>query len=232
MKVILNFILITILKIVSTISISYHTKVNLTSFKFMLKYRKKDTIIRGGYIGSNVNFLDGFNVFGTPEIYGNVNIGKYTTICGPSTRICSTINTIEIGNYCSIASNVIIQEFYHRMDLPTTYGIYSKILNIHDEKLQKISKGSIIISDDVWIGSNSVILSGVKIGRGAIIGAGAVVTKDVDPYTIVGGNPAKTIRKRFSDNYIQKLELSKWWTWGREEILQNKDFFLISDNDK
>ena len=75
-----------------------------------------------------------------------------------------------------------------------------------------------MIGNDVWIGYETVILSGVTIGDGAIIGSRAVVTKDVPPYTIVGGVPAKTIRKRFSDDDIEALQKMKWWDWPIEQI--------------
>lgn len=82
-------------------------------------------------------------------------------------------------------------------------------------------KGDIIIGNDVWIGYEAVILSGVTIGDGAIIGTRAVVTKDVPPYTIVGGVPAKTIRKRFSDATIAALLQINWWDWPEEKIKQH-----------
>ena len=87
------------------------------------------------------------------------------------------------------------------------------------------SKGDVILAEDVWVGSNVVILSGVKIGRGAIIAAGSVVTKDVAPYSIVGGVPAKVIKMRFSDEVIKKIENSRWWEWNTKSILENKEFF-------
>ena len=80
------------------------------------------------------------------------------------------------------------------------------------------NKGDIIIGNDVWIGYEAVIMSGVTIGDGAIIASRAVVTKDVPPYTIVGGVPAKTIRKRFSDDDIAALQKMKWWDWPIEQI--------------
>ena len=81
------------------------------------------------------------------------------------------------------------------------------------------NKGDIVVGNDVWIGYEAVILSGVKIGDGAIVGARAVVTKDVPPYTIVGGVPAKPIRKRFPDDIIAKLLKSRWWDLPPAEIL-------------
>ena len=83
------------------------------------------------------------------------------------------------------------------------------------------NKGDIVIGNDVWIGYEAVILSGVTIGDGAIIGTRAVVTKDVPSYTIVGGVPAKPIRKRFDEETIQKLEEIRWWDWEEERIKRN-----------
>ena len=83
------------------------------------------------------------------------------------------------------------------------------------------NKGDIVIGNDVWIGYEAVILSGVIIGDGAIIGTRALVTKDVPPYTIVGGVPAKPIRKRFDEETIQKLEEIRWWDWEEERIKKN-----------
>ena len=80
------------------------------------------------------------------------------------------------------------------------------------------NKGDIVVGNDVWIGYQAVVLSGVKIGDGAIIGARAVVTKDVPPYTIVGGVPAGPIRKRFDDDTIRRLQAVRWWDWEPERI--------------
>ena len=83
------------------------------------------------------------------------------------------------------------------------------------------NKGDIIVGNDVWIGYEAVILAGVMIGDGAIIGTRAVVTKDVPPYTVVGGVPAKPIRKRFNDETVTELLKLKWWDWSEEKISQN-----------
>lgn len=85
------------------------------------------------------------------------------------------------------------------------------------------NKGDIVIGNDVWIGFEAVILSGVTIGDGAIIGTRAVVTKDVPPYTIVGGIPAKPIRKRFSDDVMSELLKLQWWNWPENRVKQNID---------
>ena len=85
------------------------------------------------------------------------------------------------------------------------------------------NKGDIVIGNDVWVGYEEVILAGVTVGDGAIIGARAVVTKDVPPYTIVGGIPAKPIRKRFSEDIVTALLELQWWDWPEEQIKANLD---------
>ena len=131
---------------------------------------------------------------------------------------------ITVGNFCSIGQNVAIQESYHNYNNATSYLIGKNIFK-EDNIDDFVSKGDIYISDDVWIGSNSIILSGVTIGRGVVIAAGSVVTKDVAAYEIWGGNPAKFIRDRFDAEKINQLEKSKWWEWDIEKIKQNKKFF-------
>ena len=87
--------------------------------------------------------------------------------------------------------------------------------------------GDTIIGNDVWIGGEAMIMPGIKIGDGAVIGSRALVTKDVEPYTIVGGNPARPIKKRFTDHHIQLLLEMKWWEWS-EDILQEAIPILCS----
>ena len=95
------------------------------------------------------------------------------------------------------------------------------LLGVKDITKAWDNKGDIVVGNDVWIGYEAVILAGVTIGDGAIIGARAVVTKDVPPYTIVGGVPAKPIRKRFNEETIDILLKLKWWDWSKEKIAKN-----------
>jgi serine acetyltransferase len=90
-----------------------------------------------------------------------------------------------------------------------------------------VAKGPVVIEEDVWIGSNTVILPGVTVGRGSIIGAGSIVTKDIPRYSIAFGNPAIVHSKRFDENIINCLEELKWWEWDINKIVQNKNLFSV-----
>ena len=139
----------------------------------------------------------------------------------------------SIGRFCIIGENVTIGTHEHCANSLTAHPMFfwstSRFQNFHDsvskESCQKniafhnrlskkYNKGRVIVGNDVWIGNDVIILNGVKIGDGAIVGAGSVVTKDIEPYSIVAGNPAKLIRKRFSDDNIQKLIDIQWWNYG------------------
>ena len=140
-----------------------------------------------------------------------------------------------IGKFCSIAcgakfifncanhtlkslSTYTFPLFFEEWDLPK-----SEVATAWD------NKGDIVIGNDVWIGYDAVIMAGVKIGDGAIIGARAVVTKDVEPYSIVGGVPAKEIRKHFAPDIIEKLQNLQWWNWPVERIKES--IHLIQSGD-
>ena len=127
-----------------------------------------------------------------------------------------------IGKFCQIASGVefMMNDANHQMSAVSTFPFYT--LEGWDMKapdaLDMPFKGDTVIGNDVWIGQNAVILPGVHIGDGAIIGASSVVGHDVPPYTIVAGNPARVLRKRFDDELIDLLEKFKWWDRPVDEI--------------
>jgi len=130
-----------------------------------------------------------------------------------------------IGKFCMIASDVkfIMNGANHLTDSLSTYpfAIFGNGWENAMEGKSYPQKGNIHIGNDVWIGYNATIMAGVHIGDGAIIAANSTITKDVEPYTIVGGNPAKKIRKRFSEDVITKLLELKWWNWNMEKITKN-----------
>lgn len=134
---------------------------------------------------------------------------------------------LVIGKFCSIAcgAKFLFTSGNHAMQSLSTYTFPVFFeewnLDVKDITWAWDNKGDIVIGNDVWIGYEAVIMSGVTIGDGAIIGTKAVVTKDVPPYTIVGGVPAKTIRKRFDEDTIKKLLTLRWWDWDTEKIARN-----------
>jgi acetyltransferase-like isoleucine patch superfamily enzyme len=127
-----------------------------------------------------------------------------------------------VGNFCSIAANVTVYlGGNHRKDWVTTYPfghIYQNIFNNFNGDGHPSTKGDIVIGNDVWIASNVTIMSGVTIGDGAIIANNSHVVKNVEPYSLVGGNPAKIINYRFTPEQIEKLLEIKWWNWDDEKI--------------
>ncbi len=155
---------------------------------------------------------------------GNITIGNNTSINGPSTEFYSLAHPIKIGNFCSIARGTAIQEYNHNIDCLTTYYIKFRVFS-DENGIDAVSRGPVEIGNDVWIGTQSTILTGVRIGDGAVVAANSVVTKDVPAYAIVGGTPAKIIKYRFSDEVIERLLEIKWWDWGIEKIKKNKHLF-------
>ncbi len=139
-----------------------------------------------------------------------------------------------IGKFCAIATNVkfIMNGANHKLDgistfpFPTFGHGWEKAM---DKVMNLPSRGDTIVGNDVWIGYEAVIMPGVKIGNGAVIAAKSVVTKDVPPYTVVGGNPARLIKQRFSDAEVAQLLEIKWWDWDIEKITRNIDKIMESD---
>lgn len=136
-------------------------------------------------------------------------------------------SNFKIGRYCSIAKDVkFLLGGYHPIDCISTYPFFKDIQGSH---CNNIKRDDLIIGNDVYIGIGSRILSGITIGDGAVIGAYSVVTKDVEPYTVVGGNPAKFIKKRFSDDVIKELIDIKWWNY--DEPIIRTIYPLLTDRE-
>lgn len=142
-----------------------------------------------------------------------------------------------IGKFCAIASDVkfIMNGANHKMQAFTTYpfGIFRNGWEAGTPEVKDLPyKGDTIIGNDVWIGYDSIIMPGVKIGDGAIIAAKSVVAKDVPAYSIVGGNPARVIRNRFGDAVVDCLLQLKWWDWSIEKITDNIPVLCSQDVEK
>lgn len=175
------------------------------------------------------------NVISNP----NIIVGDYTmyhdTIHDPKEFETNNVlyqypinrDKLKIGKFCSIAcgTKFLFNSANHALDSLSTYPfpLFFEEWNLEKEKVTDAwdNRGDIVIGNDVWIGYEAVILSGVTIGDGAIIGTRAVVTKDVPPYMIVGGVPVKPIRKRFDEKVIEELLKIKWWDWTEEKIARN-----------
>ena len=137
-----------------------------------------------------------------------------------------------IGNYCSIANPVtVLLGGNHNMNRVTTFpfGIIKGLGT--DPSKDGYSNGNVVIGNDVWVGHNVTIMSGVTIGDGCVVAACSVVTKNIPPYSLVGGNPAKLIKKRFTDEQIEKLLKIQWWNWHIDKIKEFANLLLDSDID-
>lgn len=149
----------------------------------------------------------------------DVVLGDYTYI-----NRNSSLEHCEVGKFCSISEGVKINPVEHNLELITTHPVIGE--NGHYNLTRKAVK----IGNDVLISMNAIILSGVEIGDGAVIGAGAVVTKNVAPYEIVGGVPARHIRFRFGEEKRRELQELKWWNWDIAKIQQNIQFLRGETN--
>ena len=158
------------------------------------------------------------------------SLGDYSYI-GPN---CSVADAV-IGKFCAIAANVRIGPPNHPMDRPTlhrfTYCPEYYVAGVERDHrfFAQRRADKVIIGHDVWIGHGVIVLPGVKVGDGAILAAGAVVTRDVPPYTIVGGVPAKPIRERFQRDIAHRLQRIAWWDWPFELIMQRLADFQSTD---
>ncbi len=151
-----------------------------------------------------------------------IDIGMYSYGCFDQNRIPR--GTI-IGRYCSFARTAVIFNGNHGLDFLTTHPyVYNPNLGLVIN--ETIKRNCCVVSDDVWIGHNAIILPRVEsIGRGSVIAAGAVVTKNVPAYAVVAGNPAKLIKYRFSPKVIEKIESTEWWKneeWELKELMKSK----------
>ena len=148
--------------------------------------------------------------------FGKHTYGKPNVLWGNSG------SKLVVGNFCSIAANVnVYLGGNHRTDWVTTFPfghIERNVFNAFNGVGHPSTNGDVIIGNDVWIGNNVIIMSGVTIGDGCVIANNSHVVKNAEPYSIIGGNPAKLIKYRFSPEQIEKLLEIKWWYWDDKKI--------------
>ena len=198
--------------------------------KSKLEKKYKDYHLKIGMYSSLNNTVIGRHVFigNNAKIY-NSKIGDHSYI-----NSNSQLRNVELGKFCSIASNVIFNLGIHPTDFISTHPAFysnNKGYKTYADKMYVQNEYPFVnAGHDVWVGERAVIIGGVNIGNGSIIAAGAVVTKDVPAYSIVGGVPAKVIRYRFDPETIQLIQESCWW--DKDEEWLEKNFSLFLDKSK
>lgn len=178
--------------------------------------------------------IDNYSVISRKaRVFGNVQVtnssmGDYSYV-GRRSRIIYA----DVGKFCSIAGDVRLGMGTHTLDKLSTSPIFTERKNSTGHHWAEVQTDNpykrVTVGNDVWIGTRALIMGGVTIGDGAVIGAGAIVTKDVPPYAIVVGVPARIIRYRFSNVTIEKLETLKWWDLSENVLKKNIELFQRSD---
>lgn len=200
-----------------------------------IKYRNNNVIFP---VNCNIGLHSSFE--GYNRLNGNSSFSGVMGRCsyiGPNSAISG-----KIGRYVCIGEEVRVLSgthptnmvsmspvFYSNMEAQCGKSYVRECLYDEHKYADEINKHRVVIGNDVWIGARATLLAGVSVGDGAVIAAGAVVTKDVPPYAIVGGVPAKVIRYRFPEETVKSIWESQWWNWPEEYIEQNADRFLKVD---
>jgi virginiamycin A acetyltransferase len=190
-------------------------------FYFLNTIERTDKVTLSGYPSGlgNVTFEGKNSVPDRCNFSGKIKIG-YATTLGYNNLLGGTIT---IGRYCQLGVDVALHATNHPISYMSTYINQ----NLFQGELQQLKEeNKIEIGHDVWVGHGVIVVGNVSIGNGAILAAGTVVTKDVAPYTIVAGIPAKPIRKRFSDAIINEIEDLKWWDLPESELEKIKPLFF------
>ena len=163
-------------------------------------------------------------------------VGKHTYHHSPTIHWGNSGAKLVIGNYCSIAGNLnIYLGGNHRTDWVSTYPfghVNKHVFNKYNGDGHPGTRGDVVIGNDVWIGANVTIMSGVTIGDGVVIANNSHVVKNAEPYSLIGGNPAKFIKYRFTSEQIKKLLEIKWWNWDDSKINEYSPLLCNTDIDQ
>ncbi len=200
-----------------------------------IKHRGKNVVLHSGVnIGIN-SYFEGRNVIHNNSIFsGSIGYGSYV---GPNCNI-----NAKIGRFCSISGYVQTTSGNHPIHFVSTHPAFFSLkkqngetfanVQLFDESMYADSqrKVNVVIGNDVWIGQRATLLGGIVVGDGAVIAAGAVVTKNVPPYAVVGGVPARVIKFRFAADQIEFLLKLKWWNKDRQWLIENAHKFISINN--
>lgn len=175
-------------------------------------------------VSGSLSLGEGCSVLPNSRFTGNVTVGRFSRIG----RSFEAHGNVSIGRFCAVAQDCFLISTSHRMDLVALQVTFqSKIFP--DLELKR--SHAIVVGDNVWLGKSVIVLPGVVIGNGAVVGAGSVVTKSVEAYSVVAGNPAKFIRFRFDADQIKRIESSNWTSLHPSELVGHRDFFSSKDFD-
>lgn len=213
-------------------------KNKIRKYKDKIKLKKKKVLLGDGCLIDGSNF-EGSNYLGENSAFLNSYLG-FGSYIGEQSRFYRT----KVGRFCSIAKGVEIVPSNHPINYISTHPAFhrgnhplmqSLGLSYCEKELDEFkhvegSEFACIIGNDVWLGNNTIILDGVTIGDGAIVGAGSVVTKDVPPYGIVVGVPAKLLRYRFEKKHIITLQSEPWWDLDISQIEKRSKYFDNVEN--
>jgi acetyltransferase-like isoleucine patch superfamily enzyme len=196
----------------------------------ILFLRKRNCARQSPYPGITIKVISPILQIGEGSYFNGVDVYCWDA------RVC-----VSIGKYCSFADKTtILAGGEHDKNRVSTYPFIEKWkLKEYQHLINPHYKGDILVGNDVWVGHGALLLSGIKIGNGSIIAAGSVVTRDVPPYSIVGGVPARLIRHRFDFETVATLESINWWDWGADTIKSRindfcdlNKFLMIYGNNK
>ena len=188
---------------------------------WLLLYDDVDPLVR-----TNIYHMSVLGMYADDFVDERVTVGRHTYGARRGAfNIWLPDDRVTIGSFCSLAEGVRFVFGEHALDTVSSYPLRTKLAHEGLRNVDAFNKGPIIVGNDVWIGTNAIILSGITIGHGAVIGAGAVVTRDVPPYAVALGLPAKVRRYRFRPDQIELLLRIAWWDWPDDRVRRELDSF-------